>query len=205
MILTEPFTGCAFFMCEFEGRKLVCHFNNSMKKETYDILADELIQQQDNVIDALIEDLPGYSTADDGEEFKEKKQDELRNELANRLHAAIVNFNGEQDTQAHFPSRFMMKSTSSTFEGEHKEILASCTTAVLVKNGDGWSMLTQSHLISDKVDPVTRKNQYHSQKTEQQEHGIVPLPIDTIYLAALQACGLQAAPASPDEMLLIHG
>lgn len=205
MILTEPFTGCAFFMCEFEDRQLVCHFNNATKISTYETLADELMQQQADAIDGVIEKLPGYETADDQDEFKEEKLNELRDELARRLHAAIVNFNGEQNTQAHFPSRFMMKSTSSTFEGEHKEILASCTTAVLVKNGDGWSMLTQSHLISDKVDPVTHRNQYHGIQIENKEQGIIPLQIDTIYPAALQACSLQAAPPSPEEMLLIHG
>lgn len=205
MILTEPFTGCAFFMCEFGDRQLICHFNNATEISTYEILADELMQQQADAIDGMIEKLPGYETAGDQDEFKEKTLDELRNELANRLHAAIVNFNGKQDTQAHFPSRFMMKSTSSTFEGEHKEILASCTTAVLVKNGDGWSMLTQSHLISDKVDPVTHKNQYHGNQIENKEQGIIPLQIDMIYLDALQACNLQTAPPSPKEMLLIHG
>lgn len=207
IILTEPFTGCAFFMCTFEGRQLVCHFNNAMEKDTYINLADELMGQHDDAIDTMIENLPEYGLAGDQDVFKEEKWEELRTTMARKLHDAIIgDFDGNQSTPAHFPSDFLMKSTSASeprvgYDGEH---LVSCTTAVLVKNGTGWSMLTQSHKTSDKVDSTSHKNVYHSPKIDQQERGITPLVLDAIYPAALQSCGLQSTLPTPQEMLLIH-
>ena len=207
IILTEPFTGCAFFMCTFEDRQLVCHFNNPMEENTYIDLADELMGQHDEAIDTMIENLPQYDLANDPEDFKEEKREELRTTLARQLHEVIIgDFDGNQSTPAHFPSNFLMKSTSvpeprAGYEGEH---LVSCTTAVLVKNGTGWSMLTQSHKASDKVDSTSHKNVYHSQKIHEQEQGITPLVLDAIYSGALQRCGLHSTLPSPQEMLLIH-